>query len=301
MNVDFQFSSLIGSTYKNGNVLFSVDGNSVLSPVGNKVSLFDLKSDIASTIDVESSFSIKVIALNPTGSHLFVVNEVGDGLYINLRTQTLLFRQRFNSSVGDVQFSPNGRHLAVCREGEVQIFSIADFRTQAFNPFILQKTFKISSESVRHLDWSYDSKLLAAGADDKQVRVVAAGDQYQNLVVYSIASHKGSIVGNYFLNKSFDLVTVDKRGFANIWSCSINSEDIVEGKYIKDMDEKVKKLEYKKSERCNLREQVKQPAIVDLTATAYHPQTSLLIVAFSNGVFCLFEAPTFNLIHNLRF
>ena len=39
----FQFSNLLGSVYKKGNVLFTPDGNSVISPVGNRVSIFDLK------------------------------------------------------------------------------------------------------------------------------------------------------------------------------------------------------------------------------------------------------------------
>ncbi len=38
-----QFSNLCGAVYKQGNVEFTKDGNSVLSPVGNKVSQFDLK------------------------------------------------------------------------------------------------------------------------------------------------------------------------------------------------------------------------------------------------------------------
>lgn len=41
--VTFQFSNLCGAVYKQGNVEFTADGNSVLSPVGNRISLFDLK------------------------------------------------------------------------------------------------------------------------------------------------------------------------------------------------------------------------------------------------------------------
>lgn len=39
----FQFSSLIGTVYRDGNVTFSTDGNSIISPVGNKITVFDLK------------------------------------------------------------------------------------------------------------------------------------------------------------------------------------------------------------------------------------------------------------------
>ena len=37
-----QFSNLCGTVYRQGNIVFTPDGNSVLSPVGNRVSLFDL-------------------------------------------------------------------------------------------------------------------------------------------------------------------------------------------------------------------------------------------------------------------
>lgn len=38
----FKFSNLCGTVYRQGNVLFTPDGNSVISPVGNRVSVFDL-------------------------------------------------------------------------------------------------------------------------------------------------------------------------------------------------------------------------------------------------------------------
>lgn len=37
-----QFQHLCGTVYTQGNVLFTPDGNSVLSPVGNRITKFDL-------------------------------------------------------------------------------------------------------------------------------------------------------------------------------------------------------------------------------------------------------------------
>jgi periodic tryptophan protein 2 len=42
MKANFAFQNLCGTVYRQGNVLFTPDGNSVLSPVGNRVSIFDL-------------------------------------------------------------------------------------------------------------------------------------------------------------------------------------------------------------------------------------------------------------------
>ena len=39
----FQFSNLLGTVYRCGNLNFTCDGNSVISPVGNRVTVFDLK------------------------------------------------------------------------------------------------------------------------------------------------------------------------------------------------------------------------------------------------------------------
>ena len=41
--VHVQFSNLYGAVYRQGNVAFTDDGNCVISPVGNRLSHFDLK------------------------------------------------------------------------------------------------------------------------------------------------------------------------------------------------------------------------------------------------------------------
>lgn len=47
--------------------------------------------------------------------------------------------------------------------------------------------------------------LLTIGSDDKQVRVVAAMEKYQNLSIHSLAAHKAAIIGNHFEEKSYSV------------------------------------------------------------------------------------------------
>ena len=42
MKFNYAFSNLLGTVYKQGNILFSPDGGCLYSPVGNRVSAFDL-------------------------------------------------------------------------------------------------------------------------------------------------------------------------------------------------------------------------------------------------------------------
>ena len=46
----FQFSNLLGTVYREGNLTFTPDGNSVISPVGNRLSIFDLKKYVSNSI-----------------------------------------------------------------------------------------------------------------------------------------------------------------------------------------------------------------------------------------------------------
>uniref|UniRef100_A0A915C7Y8 Anaphase-promoting complex subunit 4 WD40 domain-containing protein n=1 Tax=Parascaris univalens TaxID=6257 RepID=A0A915C7Y8_PARUN len=301
MNCNFRFSSLVGTVYKSGNVVFTPDGNSLLSPVGNKVTVFDLKNNVANTIAVESDQNIKVVALNPAGTHVFIVNEGGEGLYVNLATHTVLYRHRFHKRVGDVKFSPDGRRIAACRDGDVQVFSVAGFQSHQFNPFVLEETYKITADNVRHLNWSYDSKLLVTGSEDKQVRIVAAGGKLQNLFMHTLASHKGAVVGCHFCNDSYDLITVGKRGLANLWTCLLTADDLVEGICNKETPSEVRKINFEKTKRRNLFEDLGGGSQgVDVSACTFHAPTNLLVTAFTNGVFLLHELPSFSLIHNLR-
>jgi hypothetical protein len=38
----FRFHQLLGQVYHQGNLVFTADGNTVVSPVGNRVAAFDL-------------------------------------------------------------------------------------------------------------------------------------------------------------------------------------------------------------------------------------------------------------------
>lgn len=63
----------------------------------------------------------------------------------------------------------------------------------------------------------------------------------------------------------------------------------------------VKKLQYKRLGKHYLADEVHKSAKdAVLTAAAYHQETHILVVGFSNGAFFLYEMPEVNTIHSLR-
>ena len=61
--------------YKQGNLVFSADGNTVLSPVGNRISVFDLTNHKSSTLPFENLKNVARVALAPNGATLISVDE----------------------------------------------------------------------------------------------------------------------------------------------------------------------------------------------------------------------------------
>ncbi|KIJ06417.1 hypothetical protein PAXINDRAFT_140652, partial [Paxillus involutus ATCC 200175] len=103
---NYQFSNICGTVYRQGNVLFTLDGNSVLSPVGNRVSVFDLVNNKSRTLPFENRKNIAAISLSPDASLLISVDEDGRALLVNFRRGVVLHHFNFQKPVKDVQFSP---------------------------------------------------------------------------------------------------------------------------------------------------------------------------------------------------
>lgn len=80
---------------------------------------------------------------------------------------------------------------------------------------------------------------------------------------------------------------------------AINTEDDKNS----DNDTEIKKLRYQKLCRHYLTNVIQKEGkeIVKLTAAAYHQETRILVVGFSNGSFYLYEMPEVNMIHSLRY
>ncbi|KAK6026701.1 DEAD/DEAH box helicase [Ostertagia ostertagi] len=266
MDLNFRFSNLIGSVYRNGDVIFSPDGNSVISPVGNKISIFDLKNNVSRTLCFDCMHNIMAVAMNSTGSHMIVSNEGGHVLYINMSTETVIFQIRANRTVRSVQFSPDGKFIAICRDMDLQIQEIGKQST---------------------------SILIVAGGEDHIVRVVGAR-YYRNLFIHPLAAHQGPIVTCQFINGNYDRVTIIINEFTGKWTKPEENE-------MESEDESVTRLYYEKTKRYSLLESSGSgKSGIDVTSCRIHTTTNILVTAYSNGVFVLHEVPSFALIHNLR-
>ncbi|KAB7507006.1 hypothetical protein Anas_03363, partial [Armadillidium nasatum] len=113
MKFGYKFSNLLGTVYRSGDILFTKDGNTLICPVGNKISLYDLKNNKAITLPIEARFNYRSLALSPNGCILIAAQGDGELHFINLMFKNIIYRKRLKGKVKNITFSPCGKYFAL--------------------------------------------------------------------------------------------------------------------------------------------------------------------------------------------
>ncbi|CAC5425132.1 PWP2 [Mytilus coruscus] len=313
MKFAYKFSNLLGSVYRKGNVLFTPDGNSVISPVGNRISIFDLRNNKSETLPIETQMNITCMALSPDGYTLIVVNESGEALLCSLISKSILHSYHFHRPIHQIKFSPDGKKFAVTREDKIMLFH-APGKTREFNPFVLQRTFYGAYDETVCIDWTTDSRVLCVGSKDMNTRVYGA-QHFKNLVVYSMGGHRDAIVGSFFEANSLDLYSISQCGHLCVYECDTDLDGLIPYKPTRtdeQEDNKDKKLSktdentegkilYKRLAKHSFKDcRPEGSSYPRVTSVDYHKSTHILVTGFLDGSFFLHEMPDFNLIHSLN-
>ncbi|XP_054265310.1 periodic tryptophan protein 2 homolog [Macrosteles quadrilineatus] len=338
MKFSYKFSNLLGTVYRKGNLLFTPDGNSVISPVGNRISIHDLKNNKSSTLAVESKYDFAALDISPNGSTLIAINEQGDAHLISLLSRVVVHQYKFNHSVTCIKFSPDGSRFAVCKQNNVFIFKAPGQFAGQFNQFVLERVYHNAYDETTCVDWASDSRVLAVGCKDTSTRLYCL-DRLANFRPITLGSQNDVIVAVFFEENSLDVTTIARNGRLCVWESSLELSELepydepeekkkkageneeadddvdlskgeertealtVEEKEEQEDEASVKKsdapkLSYKLLTRHYLRDQVAGERVT-VTAAAYHRVTHVLVTGFSNGTFLIHELPDVTLIHSL--
>lgn len=332
MKFAYRFSNLLGAVYRHGNLSFSKDGNSVISPVGNRISVFDLKNNKSETLPVSTTKNISCVGLSPDGCLAVLVDEDGAALLVSLVTRAVLHHFHFHKPVNSIRFSPDGRKFVVTKEN-VALMYHAPGKNREFNAFVLDKSYYGPYDETTCIDWTDDSKCFVVGSKDMSTWVFGA-ERWTNLIYYSLGGHKDLIVGSFFEKDSLDLYTVSQDGTLCVWESDTDLDGLVlrrppetrqpaarqsaegeedeeegegeegepQGEVIRGKADEPKETEGVKNVRYKLTSKHffnKEGDFNNLTAATFHKSTHILVTGFASGIFHLHELPDFNLIHSL--
>ncbi|KAI1280090.1 periodic tryptophan protein 2 [Xylaria sp. FL0933] len=299
MKTDFKFSNLLGTVYCQGNLLFSPDGTCLFSPVGNRVTVFNLVENKSHTLPFAHRKNISRIGLTPRGNLLFSVDEDGHAILTNVTRRIPIYHFSLRSPVTALAFSPSGRHFAVGlgRKTEVwQVPSTPDSSPEGaleFAPFVRHHTHMGHFDDVRHIEWSNDSRFFLTASKDLTVRIWSL-DAEEGFTPTVLSGHKQAVVGAWFSKDQETIYTVSKDGAVFDWQYTRHpdapppdEDEDMEDASDEGMRWRIVQRHYFMQNNAHVK------------CAAFHPDTSLLVAGFSNGIFGLYEMPDFNPIHTL--
>ncbi|KAI0169502.1 WD40-repeat-containing domain protein [Hypoxylon sp. FL1284] len=299
MKTDFRFSNLLGTVYCQGNLLYSPDGTCLFSPVGNRVTVFNLVDNKSYTLPFAHRKNISRIGLTPRGNLLLSVDEEGHAILTNVPRRISIYHFSFRSPVTALAFSPSGRHFAVGLGRKTEVWHVpstpdsnADGELE-FAPFVRHHTHMGHFDDVRHIEWSTDSRFFLTASKDLTVRIWSLNAE-EGFTPTVLSGHKQAVIGAWFSKDQETIYTVSKDGAVFDWQYTRhpNAPPQDEDEDMADADEddmrwRIVQRHYFMQNSAHVR------------CAAFHADSNLLVAGFSNGIFGLYEMPDLNTIHSL--
>ncbi|POR35945.1 Periodic tryptophan protein 2 [Tolypocladium paradoxum] len=298
MKTDFKFSNLLGTVYCQGNLLFNPDGTHLFSPVGNRVTVFNLVENKSYTLPFAHRKNISRIGLAPRGNILLTVDEDGQAILTNVPRRIAIYHFSFRSQVTALAFSPSGRHFAVGLGRKIEVWHVPSTPDSnvggelEFAPFVRHHTHTGHFDIVRHIEWSSDSRFFLTASKDLTARIWSLNPE-EGFTPTVLSGHKQAVVGAWFSEDQETIYTVSKDGAVFDWRYVKPLNRIEEDDEMRDEDDD-----------SDMRWRIVQKhyfmqGSAHVKCAAFHPESNLLVAGFSNGIFGLYEMPDFNNIHKL--
>ncbi|GAB7351013.1 hypothetical protein MBLNU459_g1504t2 [Dothideomycetes sp. NU459] len=293
MKTDFKFSNLLGTVYRKGNLTFTPDGTCLLSPVGNRVTVFDLVNNKSHTLPFAHRRNIARLALNPQGNLLLTVDEDGQAILTHVQRRISLYHFSFKGAVSTLVFAPSGRHFAVGLGRKIETWRTpstpadVDDGGLEFAPFVKHREYVGHYDTVQSIEWSSDSRFFLSASKDLTARIWSL-DPEQGFQATTLSGHRQGVYGAWFSADQETIWTVSKDGALFQWQ------------YLPPRNAPEDEMDIEETFRWRIAERhyfMQNQA--HLTCASFHPESNLLVAGFSNGTFGLYELPAFNQIHNL--
>jgi periodic tryptophan protein 2 len=224
----FRFSNLYGSVYRGGNVCYTSDGSTLLSPVNNRICVLDLVNQHVRTLPVENRKNVACIALGSDDATLLSIDEDGHALLCNFHKGIVVCEFHFKQPVECAKFSPDMQYVAVSHGSHTQVWKTPQLVTQ-FRPFHLYKTFTGHYDDVVGVDWSSDSLSVLTASRDNTVRAFTL-HSVANYVPMTFTGHKSPVLAAFFASETNQLerdtlvFTVSKDGSCFVWEFTPREE-----------------------------------------------------------------------------
>lgn len=287
MKLAYRLSKVCGNAFANGQLVFTADGDSVISPVGNRINIFDLVQQKTATLPFENRKDIQCMAVSHNGRFLISIDVEGHALFVNLPRRVILTRFNFKRPVKEVKFSPNDDLILVTHGHGCQIWRSPGVRKE-FSPLVLCREIGGFYDDTTCADWSSDSESVVIGSKDLSARVYYRV-QSKNMAMTVLSGHRDTLVGVYYSSAGDMVYTIAADGAVFVWKF-----EAAERIQNKSGDGSQRGSQWVLSKR----EFLWDPH-TEVSSATYQRTSELLVIGFSNGVYGLYNMPDCTNIHRL--
>lgn len=291
MKSDFKLSNLVGTVYREGNIVFTDDGTQLLSPVGNRVSCFDLINNKSFTFNYQHRKNIARIALNKQATLMISVDEDGRAILVNFVSRVVLHHFNFRGEVHDIQFSHDGHYFAIAMDRFIQIWKTPDYtEDRQFAPFVRFKVYAGHFSEVLSVSWSQDSRFLISTSKDLTAKIFSLHNEDKEAKV-TLSGHRDYVMHAFFNETQEKIYTISKDGALFQWEYVSQDDESDDESTTEDEKDDTGLWKITAKNYFHMDARVK--------CAAFHTKSNMLVVGFTTGEFRLYEMPDFNLVQLL--
>lgn len=197
MKLNYTFSNLCGVVYDGGNAVFTPDGKKLISPVGHRVTVFDLATNAAETLPLQTASPIEHLAVSPNGTLLLVVDADGRAILASLRTHATLTFLRMGARVTAApRFSPDNAVVAIAIGRKIEVWRVPDFAThdRQFAPWQLVQRIVQHQGDIVSVQWSGEDVKVGSVRRGMTGRWLATASEDLTCRVFKIEYRQQAVV-----------------------------------------------------------------------------------------------------------
>jgi periodic tryptophan protein 2 len=253
--------------------------------------VFNLTKNISYTLPFAHRKNISHLGLTPDGNLLLTIDEDGRAILSVFPRRIAIYHFSFKTPVTALSISPDGKHFVVGLGRKIQAWKTPSAPSGEgngeleFAPFVLHREYGGHFDQVRHLSWSGDSRFFLSSSKDLSARIWSL-DPEEGFEPTVLSGHRQQVRAAWFSASQEAIFTVSEDGALFQW-------EFVASQQQEEDDTEPSDEKWRIVQKNYFMQNAK------LKCASFHPETGLLTVCFDNGLFSLYEIPSFSNIHSL--